>query len=62
MRIAREAEAKPIIKRLRGRLRKAIIVEEDSEEEAKDLESLLDSLDKALVKRTRYATRSRGTC
>ena len=60
MRIAREAEAKLIIKRLRRRPRKAIVMEEDSKEEAKDIESLVDSLNKALAKRTRYATRSRG--
>jgi hypothetical protein len=62
LRIAREAEAKPTTKRPRGRPRKVIIVEKDSEEEAEDLESLLDSSDEEPAKRTRYATRSRGGC
>jgi hypothetical protein len=60
LRIAREAEAKPTTKRPRGRPRKVIIVEKDSEEEAEDLESLLDNSDEEPAKRTRYATRSRG--
>jgi hypothetical protein len=60
LRIAREAEAKPTIKRPRGRPRKAVIVELSSEEEAEDSDHSLDSLDEAPAKRTRYATRSRG--
>jgi len=51
LRIAHKAEAKLTIKQP-WQPWKVVIAKSDSEEEAKSLENLLDSLDKELVKRT----------
>ena len=53
LRVAREEEARIKIKKLRGRLRKVIIVKSSTKEEDEVSKDLLDSLDKELVVRTR---------
>lgn len=60
LRIAREAEAKPTTKRPRGRPRKIVVVEEDSEEEPEGSDYSEDSLEEGPAKRTRRAVRSRA--
>ena len=56
--VARETEAKPKPKERCGRPRKIARVEIESEEEAEDVDSSLDSLDDEEVPRTRYVLRS----
>lgn len=58
LRIAREEEAKVIIKKPRGRPRKVIIVEASTDEEDGVSEDLLDSSDEEPVARTRRAVLS----
>lgn len=58
LRIAREEEAQPVIKRPRGRPRKVILEELSIEEEARDSDDSFPSIGEAPVKRRRYETRS----
>jgi hypothetical protein len=55
LRVAREEEARVKIKKLRGCLRKVIIIKTTSKEEDKVSKDNLDNLNKELVVRTRRA-------
>ena len=56
LRVAREEEARVKTKKLRGRLRKVIIIKTTSKEKDKVSKDNLDYLDKEPVVRTRRAT------